>query len=105
LRCFDQTKGKAGGAVWSQARRGEGAPCRLLAGRGRSSITGRHATACPAAITVLLLCLQLKQFTLSVALVFCFSIGLALTMVTAGSIAALIMPHLSNHWWGFGAFA
>jgi hypothetical protein len=75
-----------------------GAPCRLLAGRGRSSITCRPATARPAAITVLLLCLQLKQFNLSVALVFCFSIGLALTMVTAAIIAALIMPHLSNHW-------
>jgi len=31
---------------------------------------------CPAAITVLLLCLQLKEFTLGFALVLCFSIGL-----------------------------
>jgi nickel/cobalt exporter len=60
---------------------------------------------CPAAITVLLLCLQLKQFTLGVALVFCFSIGLAITMVTAGVIAALSVRHVSRRWSGFGAFA
>ena len=44
---------------------------------------------CPAAITVLLLCLQLKQITLGVVLVLCFSIGLALTLVTVGAVAAL----------------
>jgi nickel/cobalt exporter len=60
---------------------------------------------CPAAITVLLLCLQLKQFTLGVALVLCFSIGLAITMVTAGVIAALSVQHVSRRWSGFGAFA
>jgi nickel/cobalt exporter len=60
---------------------------------------------CPAAITVLLLCLQLKQFTLGVALVLCFSIGLAITMVTAGVIAALSVRHVSRRWSVFGAFA
>ena len=60
---------------------------------------------CPAAITVLLLCLQLKQFSLGVALVLCFSIGLALTMVTTGVIAALSVQHVSRRWSGFGAFA
>jgi nickel/cobalt exporter len=60
---------------------------------------------CPAAITVLLLCLQLKQFTLGVALVLCFSIGLALTMVTAGIAAALSVRHVSRRWSGFGALA
>jgi nickel/cobalt exporter len=60
---------------------------------------------CPAAITVLLLCLQLRQFTLGVALVLCFSIGLAITMVTAGVIAALSVHHVSRRWSGFGAFA
>jgi nickel/cobalt exporter len=60
---------------------------------------------CPAAITVLLLCLQLKQFTLGVALVLCFSIGLALTMVAAGVIAALSVRHVSRRWSGFGVFA
>jgi nickel/cobalt exporter len=60
---------------------------------------------CPAAITVLLLCLQLKQFTLGVALVLCFSIGLAITMVTAGVIAALGVRHVYRRWSGFDAFA
>ncbi len=59
---------------------------------------------CPAAITVLLLCLQLKQFTLGVALVLCFSIGLALTMVTSGVIAAVSMRHISKRWSGFSTF-
>ena len=40
---------------------------------------------CPAAITVLLLCLQLKQFSLGFALVLCFGIGLALTR-TGGAL-------------------
>ena len=53
---------------------------------------------CPAAITVLLLCLQLKQFVLGVGLVLCFSIGLALTMVTTGAIAALSVHHVGRRW-------
>ena len=60
---------------------------------------------CPAAITVLLLCLQLKQFSLGVVLVLCFSIGLALTMVAAGVAAALSVRHISTRWSGFDAFA
>lgn len=44
---------------------------------------------CPASITVLLLCLQLKQVALGAALVLCFSIGLALTLVSVGAAAAL----------------
>lgn len=60
---------------------------------------------CPASITVLLLCLQLKQFTLGAALVLCFSIGLALTMVASGTLAALSVKHVSRRWSGFGTFA
>lgn len=60
---------------------------------------------CPAAITVLLLCLQLKAFTLGVVLVLCFSIGLALTMVTAGVAAALSVKHIRTRWSGFDVFA
>lgn len=60
---------------------------------------------CPAAITVLLLCLQLKEFTLGAALVLCFSIGLALTMVISGAIAALGVRHASRRWAGFETFA
>ena len=57
---------------------------------------------CPGAITVLLLCLQLKAFTLGAALVLCFSIGLALTMVTSGVIAAISVKHVSKRFNGFG---
>ncbi|MBV8501391.1 MAG: nickel/cobalt efflux protein RcnA [Paucibacter sp.] len=60
---------------------------------------------CPASITVLLLCLQLKQFTLGAALVLCFSIGLAITMVSSGAMAALSVKHVSKRWSGFGDFA
>ncbi|MFA7306389.1 MAG: nickel/cobalt efflux transporter [Hyphomicrobium sp.] len=60
---------------------------------------------CPASITVLLLCLQLKKFTLGVALVLCFSIGLAATMVAVGAAAALSVQHASKRWSGFGDLA
>ncbi|MFG1230377.1 nickel/cobalt efflux transporter [Xanthobacter wiegelii] len=60
---------------------------------------------CPAAITVLLLCLQLKAFTLGFALVLCFSIGLAITLVTVGAAAALSVRHASERWSWFGSFA
>ncbi|MEI6560238.1 MAG: nickel/cobalt efflux transporter [Rhodospirillaceae bacterium] len=60
---------------------------------------------CPASITVLLLCLQLKKIVLGAALVLCFSIGLALTMVMSGVLAALSVRHVSRRWSGFGAFA
>jgi nickel/cobalt exporter len=60
---------------------------------------------CPAAITVLLLCIQLKQFSLGLALVVCFGIGLAATMVSAGVLAALSVKHVASRWSGFGAFA
>lgn len=60
---------------------------------------------CPAAITVLLICLQLKQLTLGVVLVVCFSIGLAVTMVSAGVVASLGVRHVQKRWSGFSTFA
>ena len=60
---------------------------------------------CPASITVLLLCLQLKKIALGATLVLCFSIGLALTMVASGTLAALSVRHVSKRWSGFGQFA
>ena len=62
-------------------------------------------TPCPASITVLLLCLQLKKIGLGVVLVMSFSIGLAATMVMAGVLAALSVKHVSIRWSGFGDFA
>jgi len=51
---------------------------------------------CPASVTVLLICLQLKQVTMGALLVLCFSVGLALTMVTVGAVAALGVKHASG---------
>lgn len=60
---------------------------------------------CPAAITVLLLCLQLKQFSLGFVMVLSFGIGLAITMVSAGVLAALSLRHVERHWGGFSRYA
>lgn len=60
---------------------------------------------CPAAITVLLLCLQLKEFTLGAVLVLCFSVGLAITLVTVGVVAALGVRHVGRRAPWFGAVA
>ncbi len=60
---------------------------------------------CPASITVLLLCLQLKQIAMGTLLVLCFSIGLALTLVGAGAAAALSLHHASKRWPGIDAIA
>jgi nickel/cobalt transporter (NicO) family protein len=60
---------------------------------------------CPASITVLLLCLQLKKVTLGAVLVLCFSIGLALTMVATGAVAALGVRHATRRFSGFGELA
>jgi len=60
---------------------------------------------CPAAITVLLLCLQLKEFTLGATLVLCFSIGLALTLVTVGAAAAWSVRHASSRFTWFSSLA
>jgi nickel/cobalt exporter len=60
---------------------------------------------CPASITVLLLCLQLKQFTLGAVLVLCFSIGLAITLVSVGVVAALGARHITKRVSWFGVMA
>ena len=61
---------------------------------------------CPASITVLLLCLQLKQIALGATLVLCFSIGLAATMVSVGVAAAVGMRHAEKRFSGaFATFA
>ena len=57
---------------------------------------------CPGAITVLLLCLQLQRLALGAVLVLCFSIGLAITMVASGVIAALSVKQVTKRWSGFG---
>ncbi|MEG0870273.1 MAG: nickel/cobalt efflux protein RcnA [Hafnia sp.] len=60
---------------------------------------------CPAAITVLLLCIQVKEFSLGAALVLCFSIGLAITLVTVGAAAAWSVRQATKRWSGFDTLA
>ncbi len=57
---------------------------------------------CPAAFTVLLVCLQLKKATLGFAMVGAFSFGLALTMVATGVLAAWSVRHAEKRFKGFG---
>lgn len=43
---------------------------------------------CPASVTILMICLHLKQFTLGTVMVASFSLGLAISLVSVGVIAA-----------------
>jgi nickel/cobalt exporter len=60
---------------------------------------------CPAAFSILVICLQVKHFTLGFALVLAFSVGLALTLVATGSIAAWSVRRAEKRFSGFGNFA
>jgi len=51
---------------------------------------------CPAAITVFILCLHLGQFALGITLVSAFSIGLAITLVAIGIVAAVGLKVVSS---------
>jgi nickel/cobalt exporter len=58
---------------------------------------------CSAAIAVLLLYLQVNRVWLGLTLVLCFSIGLAITLSTAGVIAAIGIGQAARRWPGLGA--
>ena len=60
---------------------------------------------CPAAFTILLVCLQLKRFSLGISMVLAFSAGLALTLVTVGVLAAWSLRHAEKRFSGFGPIA
>ena len=60
---------------------------------------------CPAAFTILLVCLQLKRAALGFVMVGAFSLGLALTMVTVGVAAALSVQRAQKKFRGFGEMA
>ena len=53
----------------------------------------------------MLVCLQVKEFTLGFAIVLAFSLGLALTLVSVGALAALSVREASRRFKGFGEFA
>jgi nickel/cobalt transporter (NicO) family protein len=57
---------------------------------------------CPAAFTILVVCLQVKRATLGFAIVGAFSFGLALTMITVGAIAAWSVNRAQKRFSGFG---
>jgi ABC-type nickel/cobalt efflux system permease component RcnA len=60
---------------------------------------------CPAAFTILLVCLQLKHVSLGIFLVLAFSLGLALTLVTVGAVAAWSLRHAGRRFAGLGEVA
>jgi ABC-type nickel/cobalt efflux system permease component RcnA len=60
---------------------------------------------CPAAFTIVLVCLQLKRFALGIAMVLSFSAGLAFTLVAAGVLAAWGLRHAEKRFSGFGSIA
>ncbi|NJL07870.1 MAG: nickel/cobalt efflux transporter RcnA [Methylacidiphilales bacterium] len=60
---------------------------------------------CPAAIAVLLVCLQIKALTLGVAMVAAFSLGLAITLTTIGLAAAWGTRQAAKGWPGFDRWA
>lgn len=51
---------------------------------------------CPAAVTVLILCLNIKQVSLGFTMVLAFSLGLALTLVGVGVLAAVGLSKLAG---------
>jgi nickel/cobalt exporter len=71
---------------------------------GRKVTTGQIAmfgltgglVPCPASVTILMICLHLKRFSLGIAMVASFSIGLAISLVSVGVIAAWGARHLDQ---------
>ena len=51
---------------------------------------------CPASVTIMIICLHLKRFALGVAMVASFSIGLAISLVSVGVVAAWGARHVSK---------
>lgn len=60
---------------------------------------------CPAAVTILLICIQIKALTLGATLVVSFSIGLAITLVAVGVGAAISVRQAAKRWSGFNTIA
>jgi nickel/cobalt exporter len=60
---------------------------------------------CPAAIAVLLVCIQLKAFALGVAMVAAFSVGLALTLIAIGLAVVWGSGKLAKSFPGFERYA
>jgi nickel/cobalt exporter len=59
---------------------------------------------CPASVTILMICLHLKRFSLGAAMVASFSLGLAISLVSVGVIAAWGAQHVGKRF-GHGRFS
>jgi nickel/cobalt transporter (NicO) family protein len=80
---------------------------------GRRNVTDREIAwfgftggllPCPAAIAVLLVCLQLKNIALGISMVAAFSLGLAGTLVAVGMVAAWGTRQSASRWPQFEAW-
>ncbi len=60
---------------------------------------------CPSAVAVLLICLQTRAFTLGFGMVAGFSLGLAITLISVGVLAAWGARKASEGWAGFAGWA
>ena len=60
---------------------------------------------CPSALAVLLVCLQMRAYSLGFAMVGAFSLGLAITLVAIGVAAAWGARKIQGSWSGFDRFA
>lgn len=60
---------------------------------------------CPSAVAVLLICLQTRAFTLGFGMVAGFSLGLAITLISVGVLAAWGTRKASEGWAGFAGWA
>jgi nickel/cobalt exporter len=60
---------------------------------------------CPSAVAVLLICLQTRAFTLGFGMVAGFSLGLAITLISVGVLAAWGAQKASEGWSGFARWA
>jgi ABC-type nickel/cobalt efflux system permease component RcnA len=60
---------------------------------------------CPAALTIVLVCVQLKHFALGIAMVLAFSAGLAATLVIIGATVAWSLHRAQKRFQGLGTLA
>jgi nickel/cobalt exporter len=60
---------------------------------------------CPSAVAVLLICLQTRAFSLGFGMVAGFSLGLAITLISVGVLAAWGARKASEGWSGFSGWA
>ena len=95
----------------SHAQEHEREIARRFAGRtvGNGAIAWFGLTAglmpCPSAVAVLLICLQSRAFTLGFGMVAGFSLGLAITLISVGVLAAWGARKASEGWSGFAGWA